>query len=82
MLSVCFIFIGSSTVSQMLPIVRAKLVDLALASGKIYEGEGFKYIKECFDKGTLHLIGLLSDGGVHSRLDQLLVHISYFWCVL
>ncbi|KAF3618251.1 2,3-bisphosphoglycerate-independent phosphoglycerate mutase [Capsicum annuum] len=51
----------------------AKLVDQALASGKIYEGEGFKYIKECFDKGTLHLIGLLSDGGVHSRLDQLLL---------
>ncbi|KAJ7949922.1 Phosphoglycerate mutase, 2,3-bisphosphoglycerate-independent [Quillaja saponaria] len=49
----------------------AKLVDLALASGKIYEGEGFKYIKNSFDKGTLHLIGLLSDGGVHSRLDQL-----------
>ncbi|XP_073113622.1 2,3-bisphosphoglycerate-independent phosphoglycerate mutase-like isoform X1 [Elaeis guineensis] len=49
----------------------AKLVDLALASGKIYEGEGFKYIQECFDQGTLHLIGLLSDGGVHSRLDQL-----------
>ncbi|KAL0922571.1 hypothetical protein M5K25_006562 [Dendrobium thyrsiflorum] len=49
----------------------AKLVDLALASGKIYEGEGFQYIKESFDKGTLHLIGLLSDGGVHSRLDQL-----------
>ncbi|KAG6509378.1 2,3-bisphosphoglycerate-independent phosphoglycerate mutase-like [Zingiber officinale] len=49
----------------------AKLVDFALASGKLYEGEGFNYIKECFDKGTLHLIGLLSDGGVHSRLDQL-----------
>ncbi|EXC35209.1 2,3-bisphosphoglycerate-independent phosphoglycerate mutase [Morus notabilis] len=49
----------------------AKLVDLALASGKIYEGEGFKYIKESFQNGTLHLIGLLSDGGVHSRLDQL-----------
>ncbi|XP_054784642.1 2,3-bisphosphoglycerate-independent phosphoglycerate mutase [Prosopis cineraria] len=49
----------------------AKLVDIALASGKIYEGEGFKYIKECFETGTLHLIGLLSDGGVHSRLDQL-----------
>ena len=48
-------------------------MDLALASGKIYEGEGFKYIKECFDQGTLHLIGLLSDGGVHSRLDQLQV---------
>ncbi|XAR52818.1 Phosphoglycerate mutase (2,3-diphosphoglycerate-independent) [Bertholletia excelsa] len=49
----------------------AKLVDLALACGKIYEGEGFTYIKECFETGTLHLIGLLSDGGVHSRLDQL-----------
>ncbi|XP_072975913.1 2,3-bisphosphoglycerate-independent phosphoglycerate mutase-like [Typha angustifolia] len=49
----------------------AKLVDQALASGKIYEGEGFKYIKESFGQGTLHLIGLLSDGGVHSRLDQL-----------
>ncbi|EOY02252.1 Phosphoglycerate mutase, 2,3-bisphosphoglycerate-independent [Theobroma cacao] len=30
-----------------------------------------KYISECFKNGTLHLIGLLSDGGVHSRLDQL-----------
>ncbi|KZV17203.1 2,3-bisphosphoglycerate-independent phosphoglycerate mutase-like [Dorcoceras hygrometricum] len=49
----------------------AKLVDLALESGKIYDGEGFKYIQESFDTGTLHLIGLLSDGGVHSRLDQL-----------
>lgn len=49
----------------------AKLVDYALASGKIYQGEGFTYIQECFENGTLHLIGLLSDGGVHSRLDQL-----------
>uniref|UniRef100_A0A7C9E098 phosphoglycerate mutase (2,3-diphosphoglycerate-independent) n=1 Tax=Opuntia streptacantha TaxID=393608 RepID=A0A7C9E098_OPUST len=49
----------------------AKLVDLALETGKIYEGEGFKYIQQCFQNGTLHLVGLLSDGGVHSRLDQL-----------
>ncbi|RLM80213.1 hypothetical protein C2845_PM12G26210 [Panicum miliaceum] len=49
----------------------AKLVDQALASGKIYEGDGFNYIKESFENATLHLIGLLSDGGVHSRLDQL-----------
>ncbi|KAL5079321.1 hypothetical protein RYX36_007742 [Vicia faba] len=48
----------------------AKLVDLALESGKIFEGEGFNYIKESFVTGTLHLIGLLSDGGVHFRLDQ------------
>ncbi|XP_076899829.1 2,3-bisphosphoglycerate-independent phosphoglycerate mutase-like [Bidens hawaiensis] len=49
----------------------AKLVDNALASGKIYEDEGFNYIKESFANNTLHLIGLMSDGGVHSRLDQL-----------
>ncbi|KAI3465569.1 hypothetical protein Pfo_022232 [Paulownia fortunei] len=49
----------------------AKLVDIALETGKIYNGEGFKYIEESFETGTLHLIGLLSDGGVHSRLDQL-----------
>jgi len=48
-------------------------VDLALDSGKIYEGEGFKYIQQSFQDGTLHLIGLLSDGGVHSRFDQLQV---------
>ncbi|PWA84484.1 phosphoglycerate mutase, 2,3-bisphosphoglycerate-independent [Artemisia annua] len=49
----------------------AKLVDQALASGRIYEDEGFNYIKESFANNTLHLIGLMSDGGVHSRLDQL-----------
>ncbi|KAL1560911.1 2,3-bisphosphoglycerate-independent phosphoglycerate mutase [Salvia divinorum] len=49
----------------------AKLVDTALETGKIYEGEGFEYIKQSFEDGTLHLIGLLSDGGVHSRFDQL-----------
>ncbi|XP_047939058.1 2,3-bisphosphoglycerate-independent phosphoglycerate mutase-like isoform X1 [Salvia hispanica] len=49
----------------------AKLVDIALETGKIYEGDGFKYIKQSFEDGTLHLIGLLSDGGVHSRFDQL-----------
>ncbi|XP_021829035.1 2,3-bisphosphoglycerate-independent phosphoglycerate mutase [Prunus avium] len=54
----------------------AKLVDSALETGKIYEGEGFKYIKESFPTNTFHLIGLLSDGGVHSRLDQLLLLIK------
>ncbi|KAK1404803.1 Phosphoglycerate mutase (2,3-diphosphoglycerate-independent) [Heracleum sosnowskyi] len=49
----------------------AKLCDLALESGKIFEGDGFKYIKESFESGTLHFVGLLSDGGVHSRLNQL-----------
>ena len=53
-------------------------MDLALDSGKIYEGEGFKYIQQSFDTGTLHLIGLLSDGGVHSRIDQLQVTPFFF----
>jgi len=61
---------------------RAKLVDLALASGKIYDGEGFNYIKQSFDNGTLHLIGLLSDGGVHSRLDQLQVRFGFYYSSL
>ncbi|EFJ26058.1 hypothetical protein SELMODRAFT_98756 [Selaginella moellendorffii] len=49
----------------------AKLVDSAIATGKLFKGEGFNHIKEAFPTGTLHLIGLLSDGGVHSRYDQL-----------
>jgi hypothetical protein len=52
---------------------RASLVDSALETGAIYEGSGFKYLKEALPNGTLHLIGLLSDGGVHSRFDQLQV---------
>ncbi|XLR50607.1 hypothetical protein S83_001279, partial [Arachis hypogaea] len=45
----------------MVVLRSAKLVDLALEFGKIYEGEGFKYIQKSFANGTLHLIGLLSD---------------------
>jgi len=52
---------------------RAALVDTAIETGLIYEGEGFKYLKEAQPNGTLHLLGLLSDGGVHSRYNQLQV---------
>eukprot|EP01029_Cantina_marsupialis_P027666 TRINITY_DN773158_c0_g1_i1.p1 TRINITY_DN773158_c0_g1~~TRINITY_DN773158_c0_g1_i1.p1 ORF type:complete len:889 (-),score=257.70 TRINITY_DN773158_c0_g1_i1:382-3048(-) len=59
----------------------ASLVDSAL-EGPLFESQGWSYLKESFarssennetdmTKGTLHLIGLLSDGGVHSRFDQL-----------
>jgi hypothetical protein len=57
---------------------RAALVDTALSSGSIYAGEGFKYVKEALPNGTLHLIGLLSDGGVHSRYDQLKVVVAFY----
>ena len=32
-----------------------------------------RYIQPAFEKNTVHFIGLLSDGGVHSRYDQLLM---------
>lgn len=49
----------------------ARLVDKALESGSIYEGDGWKYISDSFESSTVHFIGLLSDGGVHSRQNQL-----------
>jgi 2,3-bisphosphoglycerate-independent phosphoglycerate mutase len=49
----------------------ARLVDIALESGKMFEGAGWKLISEAFPEHTVHFIGLLSDGGVHSRYDQL-----------
>lgn len=49
----------------------ASLVDIALREGSIFSGEGWKYIEPSFASNTLHFIGLLSDGGVHSRTNQL-----------
>ena len=51
----------------------AKLVDKAVASGSVFNGDGWRYLQPALEAGgTLHFIGLLSDGGVHSRYDQLL----------
>jgi 2,3-bisphosphoglycerate-independent phosphoglycerate mutase len=50
----------------------ARLVDIALENGTMFSGDGFKYITPAFAEHTVHLIGLLSDGGVHSRYDQLI----------
>jgi len=50
----------------------ARLVDIALESGKMFEGAGWQYISQAFATNTVHFIGLLSDGGVHSRYDQLI----------
>jgi 2,3-bisphosphoglycerate-independent phosphoglycerate mutase len=50
----------------------ASLVDDALANGEIFQSEGYEYLKGGFANGkTLHFVGLLSDGGVHSRDNQL-----------
>jgi 2,3-bisphosphoglycerate-independent phosphoglycerate mutase len=49
----------------------ASLVDEALESGSLFTGEGFQHVKTAFATNTLHLIGLLSNGGVHARYEQL-----------
>jgi 2,3-bisphosphoglycerate-independent phosphoglycerate mutase len=51
----------------------AKLVGSAIESGAIFEGEVWKEIVErCVSRrSALHLVGLLSDGNVHSHIDHL-----------
>ncbi len=51
----------------------AQLVNRAIASGSLFEGETWKdLIAHCRrEDGTLHFIGLLSDGNVHSHIDHL-----------
>lgn len=51
----------------------AKLVDQALATGSVFQGETWHEMVSQLKKthGTLHLIGLLSDGNVHSHEKHL-----------
>jgi len=55
----------------------AKLVDNNLASGQLFEDGGWQYIKSVFGTNTVHFIGLLSSGGVHSRYDQLIAMVKH-----
>lgn len=51
----------------------AKLIANSIASGQMYEGKTWKKLtKNTIDhNSTLHFIGLLSDGNVHSHIDTL-----------
>ncbi len=49
----------------------AKLVNKALVSGQIFETEVWKTAVEHGRQGTLHFLGLHSDGNVHSHTDHL-----------
>ncbi|NLI75813.1 MAG: 2,3-bisphosphoglycerate-independent phosphoglycerate mutase [Candidatus Riflebacteria bacterium] len=50
----------------------AKLVNEAIASKKIFESQAWGEVKKRVAAGgTLHLIGMVSDGNVHSHIDQL-----------
>lgn len=50
----------------------AKLVDEAIESGAIFGGKAWQQVLEIATAGgTIHFIGLLSDGNVHSNVAQL-----------
>ena len=49
----------------------AKLVNQAIGSGAIFETETWKRVIEHATGATLHLLGLHSDGNVHSNLEHL-----------
>ncbi len=51
----------------------AKLVSDAIEAGRIWEGAGWRELvgQVKAGTGTLHLIGLVSDGNVHSHVDHL-----------
>jgi 2,3-bisphosphoglycerate-independent phosphoglycerate mutase len=55
----------------------AKLVAQAIGSGEAFKGETWpKIVNRCMQAGWLHLIGLLSDGNVHSHIDHLLAILA------
>ncbi len=51
----------------------ASLVQRAIEEGTLFEGAGWREVSASVaaSKGTLHLIGLLSDGNVHSHIEHL-----------
>lgn len=51
----------------------AKLVNDAIENNTMYDSETWKkLVNYCKDNGTMHFIGLLSDGNVHSHINHLL----------
>ncbi len=50
----------------------AKLVNEAIEKGTLFSGNGWKNVEKRGEQGrTIHFIGLLSDGNVHSHIDHL-----------
>lgn len=50
----------------------AKLVGEAIRSGEIFEGRAWTEVRKFATQGgSLHFIGMVSDGNVHSHIDQL-----------
>ena len=55
----------------------AKLVNESIESGKIFGSKAWaEVLAGCKDGGSLHFIGLLSDGNVHSNISHLIAMIT------
>lgn len=54
----------------------AKLVNESISDGSLFESKTWKWLGEDLDNNTLHLIGLLSDGNVHSHVNHVLAMIA------
>jgi 2,3-bisphosphoglycerate-independent phosphoglycerate mutase len=55
----------------------ARLVNRAIETGRIFQTDVWKKIEDRSEKGgTVHFIGLLSDGNVHSHIKQLFIMID------
>ncbi len=55
----------------------ARLVNAALKTGRIFQsGAWDNIVKQSQNGGTIHFIGLLSDGNVHSHIEQLFIMID------
>ena len=55
----------------------ARLVNAALKTGRIFQSGVWDHIvKQSKNGGTIHFIGLLSDGNVHSHIEQLFIMID------
>lgn len=56
----------------------AKRVNQAIRDGSIFEGEVWKKLVDTVKKanGTMHFLGLLSDGNVHSHMDHIKALVS------
>ncbi|HBZ56350.1 MAG TPA: 2,3-bisphosphoglycerate-independent phosphoglycerate mutase [Syntrophobacteraceae bacterium] len=57
----------------------ARLVKEAIETGRLFEGKGWRrLIDYCRSHGgTLHFLGLFSDGNVHSHIDHLTAMLSH-----
>lgn len=55
----------------------AKRVNEAIRTGALFEGSAWKQsIEQTTNGGTLHLMGLLSDGNVHSHIDHVIAMVN------